>query len=224
MTDLLDHAALKTKQRAIREGFPETMGLRVHRAISWISWIGRAETCRDDDDARFIFLWIAFNAAYADEREFQSIAPGERAAFQDYFGRLVTHDHGHRIYNALWQRFSGPVRMLMENRYLFNPFWQHHNGIEGFEDWEDRFKASSRGFAHAFQEGESVRVLSFVFDRLYVLRNQLVHGGSTWNSAVNRAQVHDGAAILAFLMPVFVDLMMDHSTEDWGRPFYPVVS
>ncbi|GMG81456.1 HEPN domain-containing protein [Paralimibaculum aggregatum] len=220
MRNGLDHAALKSKQRAIRGGFPETMGLRVHRAISWI---GRAEACGDDDDARFIFLWIAFNAAYADEREFQSIAPGERTAFVNYFGRLVACDDDRRIYRALWQRFSGPVRMLMANRYVFNPFWQHHNGIAGFEDWEEKFVASSRSFAKAFQAGDGVRVLSFVFDRLYVLRNQLVHGGSTWNSGVNRAQVRDGAAILAFLMPVFVDLMMDNPTEDWGRPFYPVV-
>ena len=83
--------------------------------------------------------------------------------------------------------------MLMENRYVFNPFWQHHNGIDGFADWEDRFKVSARAFAHAFQAGDTAKVLSFVFDRLYVLRNQLVHGGSTWNSGVNRAQVRDGA-------------------------------
>lgn len=220
MKGILDHAALKAKQRAIRKGFPETMGLRAHRAISWI---GRAEACGDDDDARFIFLWIAFNAAYADKREFQSVAPGERTAFVDYFGRLVARDEGGRIYKALWQRFSGPVRVLMENRYVFNPFWHHHNGIEGFEDWEEKFKASSRSFAQAFQAGDSVRVLSFVFDRLYVMRNQLIHGGSTWNSGVNRAQVRDGAAILGFLMPVFVDLMMENPHEDWGRPIYPVV-
>ncbi|QEW29765.1 hypothetical protein RIdsm_05611 (plasmid) [Roseovarius indicus] len=36
MNNGLGHAALKAKQRAIREGFPETMGLRAHRAISWI--------------------------------------------------------------------------------------------------------------------------------------------------------------------------------------------
>lgn len=36
MKNGLDHAALKAKQRATREGFPETMGLRAHRAISWI--------------------------------------------------------------------------------------------------------------------------------------------------------------------------------------------
>ena len=40
---------------------------------------------------------------------------------------------------------------------------------------------------------------------------------------MNRAQVRDGAAILTFLMPVFVDLMMDDPGKDWGKPFYPVV-
>ena len=220
MNALLGHGTLKAKQRAIRDGFPETMALRVHRAISWI---GRAEACGDDVDACFIFLWIAFNAAYADEREFQAIASSERAAFAEFFGKLVVRDEDKRIYKALWKQFSGPVRMLMENRYVFNPFWQHHNGIEGYEDWEKSFEAASRKFSQAFQSGDTVRVLSLVFDRLYVLRNQLVHGGATWNSGVNRAQVRDGAAILSFLLPVFVDLMMDNAQGDWGRPFYPVV-
>jgi hypothetical protein len=69
----------------------------------------------------------------------------------------------------------------------------------------------------------TVRVLSILFDRLYVLRNQVLHGGATWNSSVNRNQVRDGARILGFLVPVFIDLMMDHPDEDWGAPHYPVV-
>jgi hypothetical protein len=40
---------------------------------------------------------------------------------------------------------------------------------------------------------------------------------------VNRDQVRDGAAILGFLMPVMVDLMLDNPEEDWGQPLYPVV-
>lgn len=220
MNNVLSYCALKERQRAIRASFPPTLSLRVHRAISWI---GRAETCNDDNDARFIFLWIAFNAVYADESEFQVVSPSERAAFVDYFSKLVLHDRERRIYNALWQRFSGPLRMLMDNRYVFSPFWQYHNGIDGFADWEERFKVASRSFASAFQAGDTVRVLKFVFDRLYVLRNQLVHGGSTWNSGINRNQVRDGSAILAFLMPVFVELMMGNPQENWGLPFYPVV-
>jgi len=217
----MDHAGLKAKQRAIRGGFPESVGLRIHRAISWI---GRAEMAGQDDDARFIFLWIAFNAAYANERDFQVAVQSEREVFLEYFRKLVSLDADRRIYLAIWQRFSGPVRVLMESRFLYNPFWQHHNGIAGFADWEERFNVSRRAFLHAFEAGDTARVLSFVFNRLYVLRNQVVHGGSTWNSSVNRNQVRDGAAILGFLLPVFVDLMMDNPQSDWGRPFYPVVA
>lgn len=36
-------------------------------------------------------------------------------------------------------------------------------------------------------------------------------------------QMRDGTAILAFLVPVFIDLMMDAPDQDWGAPFYPVV-
>ena len=91
-----------------------------------------------------------------------------------------------------------------------------------FEDWEEWFRASERRFRRALEERDTVRVLRLVFDRLYVLRNQLVHFGSIWNRRVNREQGSDGAAILAFLMPVFVAVMMDNPHEDWGCPFYPV--
>ena len=218
--DGLDHTNLKAKQRALRADFPETMGLRVHRSISWI---GRAEAAQDDPDAQFLFLWIGLNAAYADEEEFQTIQPGERASFAGFFDKVVMLDADRRFYNAVWQSFSGPIRLLMNNRYVFNPFWQHHNGIDGFGDWEDKVRGVNAAFTQALRNQNSARILSFVFDRLYVLRNQLIHGGSTWNSAVNRNQVRDGADIMGFLMPVFVDIMMDNPQADWGRPFYPVV-
>jgi hypothetical protein len=216
----MDFKMLKQKQRALRDGFPETMGLRVHRAISWI---GRGEAAGEDNDARFVFLWIAFNAAYADEAEFSRNPQGERSAIAGYFNRLVRLDTEKAVDKALWSRFPGPIRLLLQNRYVFGPFWQHHNGVAGFEDWKFRHEAAGRAFSLAFSKGDTVKVLSHVFDRLYILRNQIMHGGSTWNSSINREQVRDGAVILAFLLPVFVNLMMDNPHEDWGVPFYPVV-
>lgn len=216
----IQYAVLKSKQRELRSGFPATMGLRTHRSISWI---GRAEKEVDDTDAQFIFFWIAFNAAYADERTLAGIATGERATFADFFARLVRLDNKKLIYDAIWQQFSGPIRLLLANKYVFNPFWQFHNGIDGYADWEKRFAAAQKLVQSALTSGDTVRILALVFDRLYVLRNQVVHGGSTWGGRVNRHQVRDGAAILGFLLPVFIDLMMDSPHEDWGVPFYPVV-
>ena len=63
-----------------------------------------------------------------------------------------------------------------------------------------------------------------IFIRLYTLRNQLMHGGATWNSSVNRAQVRDGRALLARVLPVMLGVMMNHPAQFEGRPFYPVVA
>ena len=68
------------------------------------------------------------------------------------------------------------------------------------------------------------KVLAIVFDRLYALRHQLVHVGATWNSAVNRSQVLDGAEILNFNVPIAIHLMMERPHQLWGDPCYRVVS
>ena len=46
---MLDYKGLKARQRQIRNGFPESLSLRVHRALSWLD---RAERETEDQDAR----------------------------------------------------------------------------------------------------------------------------------------------------------------------------
>ena len=212
---------LKSKQRHLRDGFPETMGLRVHRAISWI---GKAEQSKSDPDAAFLFYWIAFNAAYADETDVATDAPlGERSQFVEFLTRLVKLDQQGQLHDALWLKFRGPVAKLMENRYVYRPFWLNQNEVPGHEDWARKFRSSAEHFVRAMADKQTARVLTLVFERLYMLRCQMMHGGTTWGGKVNRDQVRDGASILGTLVPVMVDLMLDNPEEDWGRPFYPVV-
>lgn len=217
--DPLAHEALKEKQRTLREGFPTALTLRVHRALSWL---GRAEKESDDLDVRFILLWIGFNAAYA--ADIEAALTGERDRFKSLFADLVALDRGHRIYDAVWKRFPNEIRLLLNNKYVFAPFWAHQNGVPGNDGWADRLAASHRAVNGAIARHETPRILSIIFDRLYVLRNQLIHGGATWNSSANRDQVRDGAAVMAWLLPIFIDIMMDHPEHEWGMPHYPVVA
>ena len=215
----LTHQRLKSKQRSLREGFPENLGLRVHRALSWLE---RAEDETEGDDAAFIFLWISFNAAYAEDTPDASMN-SERSVFNDFFSRIVEMDSDNRIYSAIWERFSESIRIILQNKFIFQPFWSHHNGLPGNEDWAERFEASTKVTQRALSNRDTAKILSVLFDRLYVLRNQVFHGGATWRSSVNRGQISDGVNILAFLVPLFLDLMMDHPDVLWGPPNYPVV-
>jgi hypothetical protein len=219
VSSTLTFAALKDKQRAIRDGFPGDLALRTHRALSWLQ---RAERETEDADVRFILLWIGFNAAYAADLSEDTF--NSRSEFRRFFDGLIERDQDKRIYNAVWTRFSQEIRLLLNNPYVFAPFWHHQNGVVGHADWERKLNDSKKVTATALSETNTSRILTTLFDRLYVLRNQLVHGGATWNSAVNRSQVRDGAAVLGNLLPVFIDIMMDNPDHDWGKPFYPVVS
>lgn len=217
----LTHASLKAKHRDVRETAPQHHSLRIHRALSWLD---RAEQSGEDHDATFIFLWIAFNAAYADELgDLAANGSSERTSFDGFFRRMTELDTEGRLYDAIWSRFSQSIRTLLDNRYVFSAFWKFHNEMPGYEDWELRFERSRLRVGRALVDRDSLAILAAVFDRLYVLRNQLVHGGATWGSKVNRSQVRDGARILSFMVPLFIDLLIDNPAADWGRPYYPVV-
>lgn len=217
-----EYDRLKTRHRTVRDYHPQDLSLRLHRSLSWLQRAEIAARCESSDpDAVFIFYWIAFNAAYAQDAD--SFQFNERSVFDGYFGKVVNLDADGAIYDAIWHKFTGPIRVLLNNRYVFQPFWKHHNGEPGYEDWENRFENSKARTHQALASTDTQTILTTLFDRLYVLRNQLVHGGATWNSSVNRSQVNDGAAIMAFIVPALIELMMNNPQEDWGKPFYPVV-
>jgi hypothetical protein len=109
--------------------------------------------------------------------------------------------------------------MLIENKYVYGPFWDAQRGLN--KNWEKGFNQSITDANNALANMNVNYLLRIVLDRLYILRNQLIHGGSTYKSKVNRSQVQDGCKILINLLPIMIEIMMENSEEDWGEIFYP---
>ena len=222
----LDFETLKKKQKSLRDGFPQDLSLRVHRAISWGL---RSEKESGDADVRFLLLWIGFNAAYTRipvEFARGDSGPPERNVFKNYFKTLVSVDEKNRVYDAVWEKFfrkDAPTPKWVKNKFVFAPFWDHIHGKIGQDDWRKSLGDRGRRFNRARKGMNTVLLLTEVFDNLYTLRNQLMHGGATWDGDVNREQVNDGAEIMDWMLPIFIDLMMENPDQDWGKPFYPVV-
>ena len=213
------HATLKDRHRATHDGLPAGLNLRLHRALSWLQ---RAAQC-DDPDARFIFLWIAFNAAYA-----QDIPPQQRLSEQDSFRAFLHKLHGldahRRLDDLVWHTFSGPIRILLDNPYVFESFWSFQRGEIDATTWQERLAAGKRKAAILLAQGHTPELLALVFQRIYTLRNQLMHGGATWNSTTNRAQVQDCANLMGQIVPVVIDVMLSHPEAVWGAASYPVIN
>lgn len=207
--------SLKAKHRCVREEQSEDLRVRLHRSISWL---GRAEEAQADRDAQFIFLWISFNAAYAKEFGFES---SEREQVRRFVSKLLSVDHDRCIHDLLYKQFTGPIRTLIENKYVFEPFWKALRDHDSSGHWEEQFAASRKVALKALMERQADVLLSIVLDRLYVLRNQLIHGGATWRSSANRSQLKDGCQILSVLLPIIVDVMMTSEGVDFDAIAYP---
>jgi len=213
----MDAATLKAKLADLPPAIPENFRVRCHRAISWLK---RAEQETNDPDARFIFLWISFNAAYAWEFGHEQ---SERDLLRRFFERVLALDTEKQLHAVLFKNFTGCVRMLIDNPYLFEPFWRALRDHDSSGRWEESFKSATRAATVAVMSGETAVVAGIVIDRLYVLRNQLVHGGATHASRVNRQQVKDSVALMTQLVPLVIALMLKSDGEDFGGIAYPVI-
>lgn len=210
-------AELRLRQRSRRDTQPESLRVRIHRALSWLA---AAERISGDPDAEFLFLWIAFNAAYASEFGYER---AEREQSIGFVARVVDLDREGRLQDALFRQFTGPIRTLVENRFVFEPYWRALREHDGSGAWEEKFAKARRLALQAVVEKRTALLLSIVLDRLHVLRNQLVHGGATCGSAANRAQLNDGVQILRVIVPVIVGVLVEVEEDPFGAVAYPYV-
>lgn len=214
----LTHDELKQFQRDNRNDWPHATALRIHRALSWLK---RAEHEAADPDASFIYLWIAFNAAYSRDIE-EGASQSEKERYKNFLQILVNSDRTHRIAAVLFDQFSEALPDLIANKYVFFEYWQNRSNPALFPNWEDELIASVRKAHGAAQHRDSFHYLRIVLSRLYVLRNQLMHGSATWKSDTNRKQVQDAAQVMRMFVPIMIDIMMNDPDQDWGEPLYPV--
>ena len=114
-----------------------------------------------------------------------------------------------------------PVRLLIENKYVYKSFWEFQRGE--IKDWKKPYEKSVSDSMKFLSAQNVDGLLEVVLNRLYTLRNQLMHGGSTFKSDVNRLQVKDGNNMLKLLVPLVIEIMLTNNDEDWGEIYYPVL-
>ena len=203
---------LKKMHRELRDDcFEKEFNIRIHRSLSWLN---RAEKENEDSDSKFIFLWISLSSAYSIHLDsYQN--HGDEELRSEFFLTLLKNGQD-KIHEIIYERFSQEVRSILDNEYILNAFWADK------DNWEVKLKNEKREVQDALRNRNGTKyILSILFKRLYVLRNQIFHGGATWQGKLNRQQVKDGASLLSYLMPVLLEIMMLNPDENWGEIAYP---
>ena len=192
---------------------------RMRRARSWLEQSRKVES----DEEKFICLWIAFNAAYGGEPTGQNEYP-DRERFTNFLEDIINCDTQKEIENILWKTYSGPIRVLLKNQYVYAPFWEWVRDPSTDNDWKKRFERVNTRINRALGKRDVHSVFTEVFWRLYQLRNQVFHGGVTFAEGWGRTQLRDGSRIMAEVVPVMLKIMDENPGVDWGKVAYPRVS
>jgi hypothetical protein len=185
------------------EGSPS---LRIVRAHSWL----RAALTADDLDAKFIFLWIGFNALYGQEFTADRV---DRACFLE----RIQRDESGTIYQALLaQRDS--VFDLLGLEFLYREYWR-----EGYTDaLAETIVRNQLAVEMTWAAGRSETCLPAIFECLYELRNQILHGSAKFGSSKNRDSLEAAVPILKELLPAFCAVVKRSVADhEWGQEAKP---
>lgn len=201
--------------------FDETFRTRIHRSLSWLR---KADSFieESDLDMKFICLWIAFNAAYGKSLPALDHSCSEKYAFKSFIEKIISLDSVNLLASVVCGKYAMRISFLVENKFTFQKYWDFTKGVEEASDWKRSLSASVKKYNDCRISMDVSTILSIVFDRLYVLRNQLMHGGSSCGSKLNRETIDDAVGFLSDLIPSMLLVMMlnykkDH---DWGELFY----
>lgn len=112
----------------------------------------------------------------------------------------------------------------MDHEFILQAYWDYHVGRITEDSWKNERSKAKVAANKALSQNDTAKVLSILFSRLYTLRNQLIHGGATYLSSVNRQQLKDCCSILVKLVPSIIEIMMDSAAKIWGEAVYPLVN
>lgn len=206
---------------------------RMGRALSWLE---RCEKGINDDamDERFLFLWIAFNAAYGDDEHMKPAADSDKVdeyqKIEEFLRKIAGRDATYRLADIISEH-SEAFRAIIGNRFLCNQFWKAEYPPRSRQAWKQSFKREKKEADEALldeplETKHTRKVLKLAFGRLYTLRNQILHGGASWRDDYNRSSLESGDTILRLFIPEALRIMLEAMKNnpdmpDWGRNAYP---
>ena len=201
-------------------------------------------------EERFLCLWISLNAAYGSDHFIRKASrPSEPVQFRKLLKNILDFcesdaDSMRRLVCAI-SMCEDKIIELAKTPFLYSQFWRAEKDVnlEKYHAWvsargpdkehrkmqsEIQKRIDELSSAHIRPaKREPVRyVLNQTFERLHILRNQVMHGSSEYEEKYNRSSLAPGIAVLRACLPEILHLMMTAMRQNpgdgrWGRVAFP---
>lgn len=213
---------LRRRWKPIKEGAAaadehEPIRVRLHRCWSWLKHLEDIEAAGlGTGDLRIVYGWIGFNSLYAQwDAERREPIPDGRS-LGDFQTRLLNADRDRR-FRSMLEGNREIVAGIVGDEFLSRYFWQDpgENEVRRAQD-----KALKLG--QLYEQGCYADILDMAIRRVYVARCQLIHGGATHGSKLNREGVTRCADFLSLYLTAAALVIIDHAwDQDWSGICYP---
>ena len=166
----------------------------------------------DDSAARFIFWWIAFEAAYSTK----SNSGNDR--MKNFIRKIISINE--KKTNRMTKVWKSTIRKLVILPPTHNEFWEQGKN-RTYNEWERKFKNENE----KCETGTADEVLPIVFERLRVVRHQIFHGANSRHRSYGGVQVKYGAKLLGAFVPHFIETIQEsidkNPEKNWGKVPFP---
>ena len=219
--------------------------IRMQRAISWLERF--SVLVEPDHDLTFLLNWVSFEALYGKDEYLHFVNPEvsenmssvkEIMIFIDNI--LKVEHHYQKIVDVISELFPE-----IEEIYL-NPFIDHIAWRDFYKHVKNKTICKKNLFKKAQKKYKPIKqkvlkdpkqfniLLKNLFARLYLLRNQLIHGNATYKGAANEetlraGQIRCAAKITKKLIPMMIEIMLESlevapGATRWGKIPYPRIN
>ena len=215
------------------EQIKEDNDTRFRRAGAWL----KEANGQSEPPAKFVFSWIAFNAQFADksarekwEKEGRK-RPLDLIMICSFVDRIVACGNGEILVAAI-DAVKPSMREIFHLPQTYHGFWDKPSSLRIPEtecteaQWKSHFHREVskcyKQLSEALAGREAGPVLKHIFDRLYVVRNQVFHGGHSRSKgqSLGYTQIRHGAEVLVKMTQCFQEVMAERMDkfpkEDWG--------
>ena len=201
---------------------------RLTRSDSWLCAATRLESSEDgkeiDAQTVFIYRFIAFNSLYG-MWKFEGSAKQTWQQLDHFWDNvLILHseDRKHKgvILRAALAHCQSYWLQLIENEFLDNGYWASEEHRVGFKE---KYRAAKFRALERLSQQDYKYLLHSIFSRVGMLKNQIVHGGTTFGRAsLGWGSVQSANPVLRSLIPAFHMLISQYpDSVTWPPIPYP---
>ena len=206
---------IKQRLTADRDQHPTV--IRFHRACTWLQRV-EAVSPDEDQDIALVCQWIAFNALYGQWDEQKLDPKSDRRSWRDFMDKVLALDSS-RFLEGVLTEHKRLVMSILDDSYLRDYFWNDPSVSKANQTTPEKRKAATW-----YIEKRWVLILEALFERVYFLRCQMVHGAATYGSNLNRKSLQRCITMMGHLMPAILNVWIETGVdEDWGPMCYPPI-